>query len=76
MFPGWRVPEESSRTVMVRAECAQCSMTSTMVLTEASHLAWMDHMATHEDQEGYDAWVWEVLRLFPTEALFPGEEDV
>lgn len=54
---------ESNETQMIRYECQTCEMSATCVRNEASSLAWLDHMAGHVVQDGYQAWTWTVVPL-------------
>lgn len=55
--------DEDRTTTMVRYECGVCTMTATCVVTAASELAWLDHMANHADPSCYQGWTWVVLEL-------------
>jgi len=57
------VMSDPSSTLMIHYECHTCSMTATMVVTEAAETAWIDHVAIHGPNKGYSAWTWEVLPL-------------
>lgn len=54
---------QESTTAMIRYECDVCDMVATCVVTEATSLAWLDHMDTHERTATYHAWSWEVVPL-------------
>ena len=49
---------------MVHHLCGTCGMSATMVVNEAAGMAWSDHMATHQDVDGFETWVWTVQKLF------------
>jgi len=56
---------EGISTQMVHYQCGTCGITATMVITAASELAWLDHMATHAVPDNYRSWHWTVQQLFP-----------
>lgn len=49
---------------MIHHLCKVCGMSATMVVTETAGIAWSDHMATHDDPESFESWVWSVYKLF------------
>jgi hypothetical protein len=55
--------DEDRAVPMVRYECGVCAMVATCVVTPASELAWLDHMARHADPSDYRGWTWAVLEL-------------
>lgn len=52
---------------MIRYECAQCEMSATVVDTWAGRQGWYDHMEIHLDPQGYRAWTWQIVPLWPAE---------
>jgi len=55
--------EHQITTAMVHYECYTCHMTATCVDTNASRLAWLDHMENHGAKQNYGSWTWTVVQL-------------
>lgn len=50
-------------TQMIHFECEVCSMSATCVVTPATELAWLDHMATHAARDAFRQWTWTAVEL-------------
>ncbi len=55
--------DQSLPVAMVHHQCDVCTVTATMVVTEASERAWRDHMDIHGPASTFSTWTWEVLPL-------------